>query len=174
MNQVERALDRIAAVPWFCKVGQGTQTQENGPVADYLKLSCDGQNSVVYVKTLEHAEQALRIDFDPAWMEHEEGYRKALVTEVVRTSVDSVHQQVLNRILTEFSNDIMKQARHLLPCNDEYWPRIATGCAVEACYFFVVESGLMCREFMHFTAKFEIFEQGHWPLCLSKGKFVIL
>ncbi len=173
MNRVERALNRIAAVPWFCNIGQGTQTRDNKPVADHLELFCDKRNPVLYVKTLEHAEQALRIDFDPDWMEYEDQYRKALVAEANQSSVDSIHQQALNRILIEFSDDIMKRARLLLPYNDEYWPRVATGCAVEACYFFVVESDLMCKNSMHFTAKFEIFEQGHWPLCLSKGRFTI-
>ncbi|GER05989.1 hypothetical protein GCM10007972_07390 [Iodidimonas muriae] len=158
----------IGQTPWFRHVGD--------PISDDLRL--DGQlyaaalgfpeaEPAVLALWEDAAGAAESADFNsPAW-EAEEQLRMALVHEALQQVDDNALDVALTHVAAvaaDAANRGAEDVRGFLLIDDEAFVRAATGAAVQMCHqaALVIASG---GEGEHvFSHKFQIFEQGRWPI----------
>ena len=172
-EQINKALARINNVGWFESAGKPQRTSEQQYLLKMLEVLDMNNTPVLYARDFSETKDYLHARYDRKWMQYEDSLRSLMTPFSRQLNLNEIARSQLNSIVVDVADEIMKQVQLKFDVGDEYFPRVATGCAVETSYFFALES---CTEDIpgkYFTSKFSIFEQGRWPLCVSDKKLVV-
>jgi len=111
----------------------------------------------------------------PAW-EAEEQLRAALTMDVLDAVDEDTLQMVMAHVaqtITPHIDEAANEAREYLRIEDEEFVQAAAGAAAQACYQAALV-GMAGPEDEHpFVKRFQIFEEGHWPIAILGNSFLI-
>ncbi len=106
-------------------------------------------------------------------MEAENHAYQDLVGRSNESQISRSLDNVLTQIVTQLSSAVLRLAENRLPGCDPFLVRVAAGSATETYYRYAMETAIDSNESGTFTSKFELFQMGRWPLCLSNSQYII-
>lgn len=161
-----------ARCPWFSALGE----VPTDAVRDAARRYMDGLGfpdaEVSRLMTWEDAGNAATIyEMDTASWEAEEQLRAALTGELV----DQIGEDTLGMALTYVASQVtpnitarMEAVAALWEVRDAALMNAATGSAVQMCHLAALSLLAGAADAHHpFTAKFELYEAGHWPVGIT-------
>ncbi len=170
INQISTLFN---SVDWFGNVGMDASDSINHLVNQHLDgLGCTAK-SIQVVGDVRILEDYIRNKFDPNWMEAENHAYQDLVGRSNESQISRSLDKVLTQIVTQLSSAVLRLAENRLPGCDPFLVRVAAGSATETCYRYAMETAIDSNESGTFTSKFELFQMGRWPLCLSNSQYII-
>lgn len=173
------AVERFAAdldhVHWFAKVGQPLENLELTAAEHYLAAMGATDVAVGLVADWEQAAQAGESPgFNTPWWEAEEMLRTGLTTDALEIVDESEFKLALTRLTERASKSATlaaEEAALLSGVSDPGLVRAAAGAAVQACHLRALVD-LGGEDATHaFAYKFELFEEGRWPIAVTGGTF---
>lgn len=111
----------------------------------------------------------------PAW-EAEEQLRAALTDDVLLAIDENVLEMVMTHVATSVTPVIdaaAQEAREFLLIDDEEFVQAAAGAAAQATYQAALVGMAGADDEHPFVRRFQLFEQGHWPIAILGTSFLI-
>lgn len=177
MDCCRSCMDRIRSIQWFSHVSETATAAVLSLATKYLSnLGCDFAG-VLAVNDAEQATRFLCQDIDDAWQLAERSRVSRLSALMSGSGGEGIETLIFNQGVTTVFAPIEQRARDHLQTDDLYLSRVAAGSAAEASYLYMLESVVNLEREQTvsdaFAYKFEIFALGHWPLCLTDGKYYV-
>lgn len=169
----EDLVAEISSVEWFENVGSAVPDRIRFLVDKYLAgLGCT-TDSIRMVRDVRQLEDCIKNNFDPTWMAAESTAFNNLLDQFDQSKYDETFNVEVQQVISNLSSRILMLADNRLTGSNRYLARVAAGSAAETCFRYVLESTVDNRKSKTFTSKFEMFQMGRWPLCLSNGSYLI-
>lgn len=164
-------------VKWFRSLGERPHAYSMGLARDYADILGFPEADPVFLPDWEDAAYAAENPEinSPAW-EAEEQLRAALTHDVLMAIDDGVLEMIMTHIaqtITPFIDESAQEAREFLRIEDEAFVQAAAGAAAQATYQAALVGMAGAEDDHPFVKRFQLFEQGHWPIAILGTSFLI-
>ncbi len=173
---VRRFVETARHCPWFTALGNPPGRTVHTVARRYLDNLGFPDVTLTPLSTWDDATDAAQsLDWDTASWEAEEQLRAALTAE----AVDLLGEEALDVALTYVASEVtapirlgVDTAAGLWNVRDTGIVNAAAGAAVQACHLAALSLVVGQADPDHpFTAKFELFEAGRWPVGIAGSSF---
>jgi len=164
-------------VRWFWALGESPKKLTRGHAREYAGTLGFPEADPVFLPSWEDAAFAAENPEynSPAW-EAEEQLRAALTSDVLAAVDEDTLQMVMANIaqaITPVIDEAASEAQEYLRIDDDEFVQAATGAAVQACYQAALVGMAGAEDDHPFVRRFQIFEEGHWPIAILGNSFLI-
>lgn len=168
LMQVTRFADLIQATNWFHHIGEELNPETIKISREYLEALGFPETYPAEVPDWQDAISCLETNDwnSPAW-EAEEQLTASLITEALEFIEEDVLEVALTNITgraSEFITKAVEEASVRWGVEDEELLRAAIGQAVQTCYQAALVIAAGQEETHPFALKFQLYENGRWPL----------
>ncbi len=178
MVRFARTLDRI---PWFANLGEPLSPGARRAAETYAqRLGFPQAEIAILVDWDDAAAAAESLDWQSEWWEAEELLRSDLTgraLEALSEEALRIGMTVISEKIVDPAQEGMEQAAVIFDAEDEASKNLAVGSAVQAAHgaALALLAAAQDPEFeieTHaFTAKFQLFEFGRWPVAITGSSF---
>lgn len=164
-------------VRWFRSLGESPSDYSRKTARDYADMLGFPEVDPVFLPEWEDAAYAAENPEvnSPAW-EEEEQLRAALTDDVLLAIDEDVLDMVMTHIaqaITPVIDAAAQEAREFLVIDDEEFVQAAAGAAAQATYQAALVGMAGADDEHPFVRRFQLFEQGHWPIAILGTSFLI-
>lgn len=171
LMQVARFANLIEKTPWFSRIGEELKPETIAAARDYLEALGFPETYPAEVPDWQDAITCLETNDwnSPAWETEEQ-----LAASLITTTLEFIEEDVLEVALTNITGKAadaitraVESASMKWGVEDEELLRAAIGQAVQACYQAALVIAAGEEEEHPFALKFQLYENGHWPLGIA-------
>lgn len=171
LMQVSRFASLLQNNKWFARIGQELSNDDLKISRSYLEALGFPDSYPAQVNDWQDAISCLETNDwnSPAW-ETEEQLASALINDALEFIEEDILEVALTNITVKASEHIsasLEQASANWGFEDEELLRAALGQAVQACYQAALVIAAGNEENHPFALKFQLYENGHWPLGIA-------
>lgn len=164
-------------VRWFRSVGEAPSAHTRQVARDYADLLGFPEADPVFLPEWEDAAAAAENpELNSMAWEAEEQLRASLTTDVLDVIDENVLEMVMAHVAKAISTVIEESAREAaeyLRIDDEEFVQAISGAAAQACYQAALVSMANPEDDHPFVKRFQLFEQGYWPITIIGSSFLI-
>lgn len=177
LKSVAPFLEVAQNVRWFRSLSERPHAYSMGLARDYADMLGFPEADPVFLPDWEDAAYAAENPEinSPAW-EAEEQLRAALTNDVLAAIDEGVLEMIMTHIaqtITPFIDESAQEAREFLRIEDEAFVQAAAGAAAQATYQAALVGMAGAEDDHPFVKRFQLFEQGHWPIAILGTSFLI-
>lgn len=177
LTRFSRSLDRL---PWFANLGEPLSPGARAAAERYSdQMGFPHADIAILVDWDDAAAAAESLDWQSAWWEAEELLR----AELTGRALDVLSEDALRIGMTLIADKVLEPAREgmeqaavIFDADDEASQTLAVGSAVQAAHgaalaLLAAQDPAFEIETHPFSAKFQLFEFGRWPVAITGSSF---
>ncbi|MFC3053651.1 hypothetical protein [Kordiimonas pumila] len=177
MRSVAPFLKVAEKVRWFRSLGERPHAYSVGLARDYADILGFPDADPVFLPEWEDAAYAAENpEINSSAWEAEEQLRASLTDDVLL----AIDEDTLNMVMTHIAQTVTpaidaaaQEAKEFLRIEDDEFVQAAAGAAAQACYQAALVGMANPEDDHPFVKRFQLFEQGHWPIAIIGNSFLI-